>query len=173
MNKERIVWWGIFIISLIILYLSIFYMSLYVTSNPETFAFVFGGLGFWLFANRLIFGYGSIVDSINKFIEDKEIDKKKLAEKSHHHLLNLDDYSIPALFILWKGSIEPYRYTYYFAFFFTLALDLLFETHVLTMSYVAIDIKAFMLGASIPTLLVWGLDLLSNHYINKMLAKVA
>ncbi len=173
MNKERAVWWGIFIISLIILYLSIFYMSLYVTSNPESFAFLFGGLGFWLFANRLIFGYGSIVDSINKYIENEKIDKQKLAEKSNHHLMNLYDFSIPSLFVLWKGAIEPYRYTYYFAFFFTLALDILFETHVFTISYIAVSIKAFMLGASIPTLIVWGLDLLSNHSINKMLAERA
>ena len=71
--------------------------------------------------------------------------------------------------MLWKGSLEPYRYTYYFAFFFALALDILFELQILIIPSVSTVIKAFMLGAAIPTLFVWALELMANYYIRRML----
>ena len=71
MNKQRLVWWIIFIISLIAL-TGIFYFSLNIAANPEASAFVIGAIGFWLFGNRLIFGFGAITDTVNKFLKKKK-----------------------------------------------------------------------------------------------------
>ncbi len=171
MNKQRLLWWIIFLCSLIVLWLAltgVLYIS--IASNPEFFAFMIGLTGFWLFANRLIFGFGAIANTVYDYLENSnDVNKEKIAEKSHHQLLNLENYTVPSLILLWKGAFEPYRYTYYFAFFFTVALDILFELQILVIPSVSSIIKGFMLGAAIPTLLVWALELMSGYYLNRMI----
>ncbi len=172
MKKEKILWWIVAIISGIALGLAlwgIFAFSILVANNPESSAFVIGCFGFFLFANRLIFGFTGITNTAIKVIENREIDKNKLAEKCHHHLQNLNEFSNISLLYMWKGALEPFKYTYFFAFFLIFAFDILFELQILTMTTIAPVIKGFMFGAAIPTLIVWGLELMANFYLNQTL----
>jgi len=67
MSKERLVWWAVFLTAAFLIALLTFgvvAMTAVLAASPELAAFLLGLAGFWLFANRLIFGYGSLVASV-------------------------------------------------------------------------------------------------------------
>ena len=78
---QRVLWWIVFGIFAAVIVLGIFLFSLVIAAHPEAAAFVIGFFGFWLFANRLIFGYGGIANTAKAFLDGEIPDKSEIAQK--------------------------------------------------------------------------------------------
>ncbi len=170
MKGERAVWWIFFTLFVIEIVLGILIFPATVATHPEAAAFLLGITGFLVFSNRLIFGYGSIVDITYALLQGKEVDREKLETMSKEPAEKVKDLSILSLITLWKNSLEPYKYSYYLAFFIVLIVTILFQLNI-TPSYLNIIAEALMLGAAVPTVIVWGLDNFSAAYLDEAIKK--
>ncbi len=173
---QRVLWWIAFAIFIFIILAGIFIFSITIASHPAAVAFTLGFLGFWLFANRLVFGFGGIADAAKAFIDGEIPDKSEIAKKiakskEAAQLQKLEDLSVAALLSMWLSSLEPFKYTYYFSFFLLLLISILFELNLLSSLIVGPIVEAVTLGAAIPTLIVWGLELLASYYVGQALVK--
>jgi len=173
---ERIVWWIALILFGIIVALGLFFLAAAVASNPETAAFVLGLLGFWLFANRLIFGFAQIANLSSSFLQGEEVSKEEVAKKvvkreEEVELKGLKELSVAALLATWRSALEPFKYAYYLGFFLVFLLAVLFELNIISSLLFGPVVEAITLGAAIPTVLVWGLELLADYYLAKALEK--
>jgi hypothetical protein len=176
MSKERFLWWFVFVILagvLILSFLGLFSLATIIAVNPEAAAFSIGFAGFWLFANRLIFGYGILANSAKAFLDGKELDKEKIAQKINQPIEKLEDIGIVSLLVMWKNSLEPFKYAYYLGFFLVFTIALLFEFNIISSITVAPIAKGLMFGSAIPTVIVWGLELTADCYLTKSLNKSA
>ncbi len=175
---ERIVWWITLILFAALIGLGIFFLAAAVASNPETAAFVLGLLGFWLFANRLIFGFGQIANFSSSFVEGEELNKEEITQKvakspEEAKVKGLEKLGVAALLAMWRSSLEPFKYAYYLAFFLLFLFAVLFELNVISSLVFGSIVEALTLGAAVPTVLVWGLELLADYYLSKALIKAA
>lgn len=173
---QRVLWWIVFGIFIAVIVLGIFLFSLVIAAHPEAAAFVIGFLGFWLFANRLIFGYGGIANAAKAFLDGEIPDKSEIAQKiakspEAAQLQKLEDLSVAALLSMWLSSLEPFKYAYYLGFFLVFLIAALFELNIISSIVIGPIAEAVMLGAAIPTLLVWGLELLAGYYVGQALIK--
>ncbi len=173
---QRVLWWIVFGIFAAVIVLGIFLFSLVIAAHPEAAAFVIGFFGFWLFANRLIFGYGGIANTAKAFLDGEIPDKSEIAKKiakspEAAQLQKLEDLSAAALLSMWLSSLEPFKYAYYFGFFLVFLIAALFELNIISSIVIGPIAEAVMLGAAIPTLLVWGLELLAGYYVGQVLVK--
>ncbi|WP_457568347.1 hypothetical protein [Desulfurobacterium sp.] len=176
MKKEKIVWWLLLILFAITVVAAAFGIAALVAiaaSNPETAAFLIGLIGFWLFANRLIFGYAGVANTASMFLKGEEISKEKLIAKVKEPVEKIKEMSIASLLVLWYNSLEPFKYAYYLAFFLVLTFSIILGMNIIVAAPVALVVKALTYGAAIPTLIVWGLELLSGYYIAEVIKKVA
>jgi len=168
--KEKILWWSVFLsLACLVAFTVLGVVSLAenVFWSPETFAFVVGLFGFWLFANRLIFGYSGIIEVAKAIIDkrEEEVEKEKIGQKAGVSSENVNEYSLQALLFMWKSYLEPFKFSFFLAFFLILALNLLFELNIITFVSVAPVVKAFFLGSAIPALFVWSLELMATYYV--------
>ncbi|GEM_PF-842207 len=173
---QRFVWWVVFLLFTAFVLLSIFVLTTTVAANPEAVAFVISLMGFWLFANRLIFGFGGIANAASAFVKGDALDKDRIVSKvavnaQMGKLQKLYELEVVALLGMWKSALEPFRYTYYFAFFLIFLMATFFELNVLSSLVFGPIVKAVMLGAAVPTVIVWGLELLSDYYLSRALEK--
>ncbi len=173
---QRVLWWIVFGIFIAVIVLGIFLFSLVIAAHPEAAAFVIGFLGFWLFANRLIFGYGGIANAAKAFLDGEIPDKSEIAQKiakspEAAQLQKLEDLSVAALLSMWLSSLEPFKYAYYLGFFLVFLIAALFELNIISSIVIGPVAEAVTLGAAIPTLLVWGLELLAGYYVGQALVK--
>ncbi len=173
---QRVLWWIVFGIFIAVIVLGIFLFSLVIAAHPEAAAFVIGFLGFWLFANRLIFGYGGIANAAKAFLDGEIPDKSEIAQKitkspEAAQLQKLEDLSVAALLSMWLSSLEPFKYAYYLGFFLVFLIAALFELNIISSIVIGPIAEAVTLGAAIPTLLVWGLELLASYYVGQALMK--
>jgi hypothetical protein len=173
---QRVLWWIAFALFVALVVFGLFVISAVIASNPWTAAFFLGFLGFWLFANRLIFGFGGIANAAKAFLDGKVPDKAELAKKlaktkEMAQLQKLEELSVVALLGLLRNSLEPFKYAYYLGFFLVFLLAVLFELNIISSLVFGPIAQAVMLGAAIPTLLVWGLELLADYYLAKAAAK--
>ena len=173
---QRVLWWIVFGIFVTVIVLGIFLFSLVIAAHPEAAAFVIGFLGFWLFANRLIFGYGGIANAAKAFLDGEIPDKSEIAQKiakspEAAQLQKLEDLGVAALLSMWLSSLEPFKYAYYLGFFLVFLIAALFEMNIISSLVIGPVAEAVMLGAAIPTLLVWGLELLADYYVGQALVK--
>ena len=72
---------------------------------------------------------------------------------------------------MWLSSLEPFKYAYYFGFFLVFLIAALFELNIISSIVIGPIAEAVMLGAAIPTLIVWGLELLAGYYVGQVLVK--
>ncbi len=173
---QRVLWWIAFGIFVAVIVLGIFLFSLIVASHPEATAFVIGFLGFWLFANRLIFGYGGIANTAKALLDGEIPNKEEIAQKvakspEAAKLQKLEELSVAALLSMWLSSLEPFKYAYYLGFFLTFLISILFELNIISSLVFGPVAEAVTFGAAIPTLLVWGLELLASYYVGQALVK--
>ncbi len=173
---ERILWWITLGLFILIIVLGTFFLTALVATNPETVAFLLGFLGFWLFANRLIFSFSQIANAASSVASGEDVEKEEIAKKlvkreGEVKLRNLTELSIAALLSMWRGSLEPFKYSYYLAFFLLFLFSVLFELNIISSLVFGPIVEALTLGAAIPTVLVWGLELLSDYYLTKAIVK--
>lgn len=165
MRAEKILWWILGLLFVVASVLVFLHLMVITAAYPEVAAFLVGLVGFWLFANRLIFGYGSLANTAAAFVKGQELAKEDLAAKIRHPVSKLEDFSVAALLTLWQNQLEPFKYAYYLAFFLVFVCAMLFEMDLLGGGLPGIVAKGLMMGAAIPSLLVFGLDLLASHYV--------
>ncbi len=170
MRGEKFLWWIFFILFVAFLILGTLVFSAVIIENPVAAAFFLGLTGFWLFANRLIFGFAGITDTANTLLKGGEVDREKIASYSREPHERVKDLSLISLLILWRNYLEPYRYAYYIAFFLTFIISMLFQLNIIQ-SYAGTIAKGIMFGASVPTLIVWALDLFSKAYLAEAMGK--
>jgi hypothetical protein len=173
---ERVIWWIAFAVFTAIILLGFFVLATVVSANPETAAFVLGLLGFWLFANRLLFGFGQIANLASAIAEGEEVDSKEVAKKvakrpEEAKLRGLEELNAVTLLSMWRGALEPFKYAYYLGFFLVFLLAVLFELNIVSSAVIGPIVIALTLGAAIPTVLVWGLEMLADRYLVKALEK--
>jgi len=176
MNKERILWWFVFVVlagMLILSFLGFFSLATIIAVNPEAAAFFIGFAGFWLFANRLIFGYGLLANTAKAFLDGRELNKEKIAQKANQPIEKLEEMGIVSLLVMWKNHLEPFKYAYYLGFFLVFTISLLFELNIIASITFAPIAKGLMFGSTIPTVIVWGLELTANCYLTESLNKNA
>ena len=175
---ERKVWWIVLFLLLIGILLGYFLLAATVAQHPEAAAFTLGLFGFWLFANRLIFGFGQIANIASNFVRGEEVNKTALARKiakseEESKIRGFEELSAAALLSMWKQILEPFKYTYYLGFFLILVVALIFKLHLASSIIFGPIAEALTLGAAIPTVLVWGLELLADHYLAEAFIKAA
>ncbi len=168
MKGERTVWWVFFIIFVAFLVLGTLFFTATIIENPVAASFFLGLTGFWLFANRLIFGFAGIVDTAHTIAKGEDIDRDKVVSMSKEPVERVKDLSIVSILFLWRNYLEPYRYAYYLAFFLTFVISMLFQLNIIQ-SYVGVIAKGFMFGASIPTIIVLGLDVFSRAHMAELM----
>ncbi len=165
MKGEKVLWWIFFVIFVAFLIFGTLIFTATIIANPVAATFFLGLTGFWLFANRLIFGFAGITNTANQVAKGEEVDREKLASYSKEPEERTRDLSLVSLLILWRNALEPYRYAYYFAFFIVFIIAMLFQLNIIQ-SYVGVIAKSIMFGASVPTLIVWVLDIFSRAYLS-------
>ena len=170
---ERVFWWSFFILFLGTLIVGALFLPAAVSSSPEIAAFLLGLLGFWLFANRLIFGYAQIANAASSLKKGEEIKREEIAQKAlkNSKEISLREFSgleSKRLLLLWKGALEPFKYSYYFGFFLVFLLVALLKVGVVSFFEFVPVAEALILGATIPTLAVWSLELLSDCYLQEI-----
>jgi hypothetical protein len=173
---ERVIWWIAFAVFTAIVLMGFFLLATAVSAKPETAAFVLGLLGFWLFANRLIFGFGQIANLASSIAQGEEVDSKEVAKKvakrpEEAKLRGLEELNAVTLLSMWRGALEPFKYAYYLGFFLVFLLAVLFELNIVSSAVIGPIVIALTLGAAIPTVLVWGLEMLADRYLVKALEK--
>ncbi len=176
MGVQRILWWISLILFVGLVVVGTFFLTATIASYPEAAAFVVGFLGFWLFANRLIFNYGEIANSAKSLIEGEKLDKENLLNRVAKNsnaakLQKLEELSTAALLSMWYSALEPFKYVYYLGYFLVLLMAILFDLNIISSLVFAPISEALALGASIPTLIVWGLQLLSGYYLSEAIVK--
>ncbi len=173
---QKTLWWISFLLFVGIVVIGAFLLSASIAAYPEAAAFVIGFLGFWLFANKLIFNYGGIANSAKLVLEGEELDRESLLNHVAKNsdaakLQKLEELSTVALLSMWYSALEPFKYAYYLGYFLVLLMAILFELNIVSSLVFAPISEALALGASIPTLIVWGLQLLSEHYLTEAIVK--
>jgi hypothetical protein len=172
MKKEKLLWWLIFIPFagiIFLLILGLISLTTLTFLEPSIGAFLIGVFGFWLFANRLIFGYGEMANLASEYLagkisEQEAIKKGNFPEKTKKPEEEISRLSFLSLITLWQASLEPYRYAFYLGFFVLLILDLVLEGEIIN----ADMLHALFLGALIPVLLVWSMEHLAGYYVEKL-----
>jgi len=173
---ERLVWWLIFAVFTAVVLLGLFVLATVISLNPETASFVLGLLGFWLFANRLIFGFGQIANMAGAIAQGEEVTSEEVAEKvakspEEAKLRGLAELNAVTLLSMWRGALEPFKYAYYLGFFLVFLFAVLFELNIISSAVIGPIVIALTLGAAIPTVLVWGLELLADRCLAGALEK--
>ncbi len=173
MRAEKIVWW-IFIVPFLLgsflLFFHLLALGALAAAHPEFAAFLVGLVGFWLFANRLVFGYGALANMAYALLKGHEPDRETLLSRVRHRVNKPEEWSTAALLALWQGSLEPFKYAYYLGFFLVFAGAALFELNFFGGPLAAWAAKGLMFGAAIPTLLILSLELLANHYVSQTIS---
>jgi hypothetical protein len=176
MNKERLVWWlffAAFVLFIVLMVTGIFALTPFIAANPEVGAFLIGFIIFWLFANRLIFGYGAIADVSNALYKEEEakLDKEEIAKKTGKPIEELEHLSEVSIIMLWKGYLEPFKYALFLGFALVFSFALLFGLNIVTSLTVAPIAEGFMLGAAIPGLIVWIMELIADYYVAALIKR--
>ena len=174
MKLEKAIWWiliSLFVVGSILFFFHLWLLSAWAIAHPEYAAFIIGLLGFWLFANRLIFGYLGLTTFASSFLKGQELDKKELLLRARQKITKLEEWAVVSLLALWQEVLEPYKYAYYLAFFLVFVCTMLFELGFWGGEIASWVAKGLMFGAAIPTLLVFGLDLLTSHYVSEALSR--
>lgn len=130
---------------------------------PEEVAFVMGVALFYLLANRLFFGYGSLSAYLDKIAsgEVTEADKQRAHGKSgaqkHGLIAQLTHYGIATI---WLDRYEPYRYTYLAVYLLVAALVVVLNLNFVSGITTGSIVEGFFWGATVVSVFVLAADVL-------------
>jgi len=151
----------------------IFISTLLIALTPEGLAFLLGFLGALVFANKLLFGYGSFVITAEAFLANKEIDRRELVKKTNEPAERTENLSIPALLTLWLASLDVYRYAYYGIFTLMLIIMLLSKFNLLGALVIGNYFEGAFWGAAVITLFVFALEITAGHLMKRINEEVS
>lgn len=176
MSKERLVWWlffASFVLFIVLMVTGLFSIAPFIEANPEVGAFLIGFVIFWLFANRLIFGYGAIADVSSALCKEEkaELNREEISKRTGKPMEELERLSEISLVMLWKGYLEPFKYALFFGFALVFSFALLFELNIITSLTVAPIAEGLMLGAAVPVLIAWVMELMADYYVAELIRR--
>ncbi|RUM28924.1 MAG: hypothetical protein DSY42_07550 [Aquifex sp.] len=175
MSVQGTIQWLLVILLASMLFLAftgMFISTLLITFSAEGLAFLFGFLGALVFANKLLFGYGSFVITAEAFLANKEIDRRKLVKKTKEPEERTQNLSIPSLLMLWLQSLDYYRYAYYGLFTLMLILMLLSKFNLLGALIIGNYLEGAFWGASVVTFFVFALELTAKYLMDRIIEEV-
>jgi len=146
--------------------------TLVIALTEEGLAFLLGFLGALVFANKLIFGYGSFTITAEAFLSNKEIDRRELAKKTNEPQERLENLSIPSLLMLWLQSLDYYKYAYYGIFTLMLILMLLTKFNLLGELIIGNYLEGAFWGAAVITLFVFALEITAKYLMGRILKEI-
>ncbi|WP_457643428.1 hypothetical protein [Persephonella sp.] len=168
MNYEKIAWWvfwGAFTLLIAMLFFGL--SILFLTATSVEFAYLLGLFSFLILANRLLFGYGWIVNILDRVIEVKKVEdsfRRKIEEKLQNKepAEHIKDLSFRALLILSFKDLDYYRYAYYGLFLLLVLLTLMAKFNLLGEFVIGKYLEGVFWGAATVTFFVWGVEQLSK-----------
>ncbi len=174
MNAERVTWWVVFLAFSVVLFLVFFtvYIALLATTIPEGVAYILGLAIFLLLGNRLLFGYGSMILTLDNLIEGREVNRENLINKAKQPSEMVSEASNLSLVIMWLKDLDHYRYTYYGLFSLLMLLALLSKLKLFGSLAVGNYVEGSFWGASTVTVVVWSLDIIAHYLMGKASEKV-
>ena len=173
MKAERVVWWVILALLAggVALALAGVTGWLLLPSYPEEGAFLIGLVGFWLMANRLLFGYGALLTTIDKALKGEALDRGFLESRTREPLERLKELAEVSLILMWLRELEHSRYTYYGLFFLLAMLTLLTKLNLLGEMVLGNYLEGTFWGASVITFLVWALEITARNGLGQLMVK--
>ena len=150
--KRALAWLWFLLLALILF----FGAALFAKATPEELAFALGLFGFLLLANPLLFGYAGLLGFLTE-VQAGSARPERVAEATNAPLELLKDLAGAALAAFWLRELAPYRYTYY-GLFLVLLLVALAPQLAGGWAFAGV-LTGVLWGASVPTVLVFGLEL--------------
>ena len=152
--KKALAWLWFLLLALVLF----FGAALFTSAIPEELAFALGLFGFLLLANPLIFGYAGLLGFLAE-VQAGTAKPERVAEATRAPLELLKDLAGLALAAYWLRELAPYRYAYYGLFLLLLLVALAPQ---LAGGFVFAGVLTGVLwGAAVPTVLVFGLELVT------------
>jgi len=176
MKTENIFQWGLVVLLAVLLFFAFtgILVSFLVTAlTPEGFAFLLGFIGAWVFANRLLFGYGNFLLTADAILQDKEVDRGEIEKKTKEPKERLQGLSLISLMALWLQNLDYYRYAYYGLFTLLLILMLLSKFNLLGALIIGDYLEGAFWGAAVITLFVFAFEITANYLFAKLEEKVS
>ncbi|NPA80554.1 MAG: hypothetical protein GXO29_05865 [Thermotogae bacterium] len=170
MNRwRRIV--GIVLLVVFFIYLFLLYVNVYMAtlSSPLVATFLLSFIGFYLFANRLVFGYWGIISAAGYYSRSSKIDRERVARATNYPLQLLQNLTAAAVLSFWLSYLEPFKYALYLVFFLLFLFNALIKVNIITNVAFGPFVDAAFWGAFIPTFVVLILELLARWRLSKLL----
>ncbi len=170
MNTQKWIWWIVFLGTALSLGLILTGMIAWalLPKVPEEVVFVLSLVMFYLFAHRLIFGYGAIMDFATLSAEKRAEAHPRAVERSGLWWEKVKEWALSAILWEWALRLDTYKYAYYLAYFFTVLLFVITQLNLPGLFVWAPLFEALFWGASIPTLFVLGYETVSRWYLHRM-----
>ncbi|NPB08537.1 MAG: hypothetical protein GXN96_06375 [Aquificae bacterium] len=176
MRTESVFQWGLILLLAALLFFAFtgILVSFLVTAlTPEGFAFLLGFIGAWVFANRLLFGYGSFLITADAILQDREVNREEIEKKTREPKERLEGLSLVSLMALWLQNLDYYRYAYYGLFTLLLILMLLSKFNLLGALIIGDYLEGAFWGAAVVTLFVFAFEITASYLLGKLEEKAA
>ncbi len=163
---RKIIGWvliAIFFVYLFMLYVNVYMAAL---SSPLVATFLLSFIGFYLFANRLVFGYWGVISAASLYDREGDVDREKVAKATSYPLRTLQDLTAVSLLLLWIASLEPFKYALYLVFFVLFLFTALVKTNIIANFAFGPFLSAAFWGAFIPTFMVFILEMWAKQKVS-------
>jgi len=164
--RKALAWLWFLLLALLLF----FGAALFASATPEELAFALGLFGFLLLANPLLFGYAGLLGFLAQ-VEAGTARAEVVAEATRTPIEILEKLSGLALAAFWVRELAPYRYAYY-GFFLLLLLIAIAPQLAGGVFGWAGTLTGVLWGAAVPTVLVFGLELMAYAKIAALAREV-
>jgi len=171
MRIQSLFQWGLIALLgalLLFAFTGILVTALVAFLSPEGLAFLLGFIGAWVFANRLLFGYGSFLIAAEGYLSKDLVEVEKLKEKTGEPKERLEGLSPVSLFALWLQHLEYFRYAYYGLFTLLLILMLLSKFNLLGAVALGNYLEGAFWGAAVITLFVFAFEITAGYLMERI-----
>ncbi len=156
---------GLFVVYLFLLYVNVYMAAL---SSPLVATFLLSFIGFYLFANRLVFGYWGVISAASLYEREKDVDRGKVAKATNYPLQSLESLTAVSVLLLWIASLEPFKYALYLVFFVLFLFTALVKINLITNFALGPFLSAAFWGAFVPTFIVLVLETWAKWKVSKL-----
>jgi hypothetical protein len=160
------IWFAVlFAVFLILLFLLAAGVTIF---SPEVGILLISSLAFGLFAFRLLSAYILVMATADLVKEGKApSDWTKLAEKSGKSEEEIKNIPLSAVLALVMAALEPYRYTFYFAFVIILLVSLVAYA-LPAYADMKLYTEALFWGAALTTFIVWAFETFAQAAVEEV-----
>ncbi len=179
MNYEKIAWWIFWFAFGIVIAIMFYGFALtMLKATPAEIAFVLGLVSFFLFGNRLLFGYGWIVNILENLLSEENIEEKrqilekKLQEKKIKTEEEIKNLSITALILILLKDLSYYQYAFLGVYLLLVIFTLAFNFNLFGDFLIGRYIEGIFWGASVVVFFVWGLGQIAGILYTELIEKI-